>query len=229
MKQHLIKLILSLLVAGYAISANATTINVVGTLVNQPSQADFPATFPFSDQITGSFTFIDPAPGDYDVPPDNFAGANVSQFDGIASFSLSLPTYGSITGTSGQVTTQNFATERFQIGAGVGLSGNVVGANVSTSGADAVLQSVFLIVESTNNLLSSQNATDAANALINNLAGWNVRTDRQIRLSFLRPDAPNSPIEVDYQLTAIPVPAAVWLFGSGLIGLVGIARRKKAA
>ena len=26
----------------------------------------------------------------------------------------------------------------------------------------------------------------------------------------------------------IPVPAAVWLFGSGLLGLVGIARRKKA-
>ncbi|MCW8934235.1 MAG: VPLPA-CTERM sorting domain-containing protein [Gammaproteobacteria bacterium] len=28
--------------------------------------------------------------------------------------------------------------------------------------------------------------------------------------------------------TVIPVPAAVWLFGSGLIGLAGIARRKKA-
>jgi hypothetical protein len=27
----------------------------------------------------------------------------------------------------------------------------------------------------------------------------------------------------------VPVPAAVWLFGSGLIGLVGVARRKKAA
>ena len=27
----------------------------------------------------------------------------------------------------------------------------------------------------------------------------------------------------------IPVPAAVWLFGSGLLGLVGVARRKKAA
>ncbi|MFP5505246.1 MAG: VPLPA-CTERM sorting domain-containing protein, partial [Gammaproteobacteria bacterium] len=26
-----------------------------------------------------------------------------------------------------------------------------------------------------------------------------------------------------------PVPAAVWLFGSGLLGLVGIARRKSAA
>jgi hypothetical protein len=29
--------------------------------------------------------------------------------------------------------------------------------------------------------------------------------------------------------TAVPVPAAVWLFGSGLLGLVGIARRKKKA
>ena len=27
----------------------------------------------------------------------------------------------------------------------------------------------------------------------------------------------------------IPVPAAVWLFGSGLLGLVGVARRRKAA
>ncbi|MFK5949251.1 MAG: VPLPA-CTERM sorting domain-containing protein [Methylococcales bacterium] len=29
--------------------------------------------------------------------------------------------------------------------------------------------------------------------------------------------------------SAIPVPAAVWLFGSGLIGLAGVARRRKAA
>ena len=31
-----------------------------------------------------------------------------------------------------------------------------------------------------------------------------------------------------YTPSAIPVPAAVWLFGSGLLGLVGVARRKKA-
>jgi hypothetical protein len=30
-------------------------------------------------------------------------------------------------------------------------------------------------------------------------------------------------------LRAVPIPAAVWLFGSGLLGLVGIARHKKAA
>lgn len=30
-------------------------------------------------------------------------------------------------------------------------------------------------------------------------------------------------------VSAVPVPAAVWLFGSGLIGLVGISRKKKSA
>lgn len=30
-------------------------------------------------------------------------------------------------------------------------------------------------------------------------------------------------------VTTVPVPAAAWLFGSGLLGLIGIARRKKAA
>jgi len=32
----------------------------------------------------------------------------------------------------------------------------------------------------------------------------------------------------DTPLSAVPVPATVWLFGSGLLGLVGMARRKKA-
>ena len=31
-----------------------------------------------------------------------------------------------------------------------------------------------------------------------------------------------------WSLTAVPIPAAVWLFGSGLIGLIGLARRKKS-
>lgn len=34
---------------------------------------------------------------------------------------------------------------------------------------------------------------------------------------------------VTIDVTAVPVPAAVWLFGSGLIGLVGVARRKLKA
>ncbi len=37
------------------------------------------------------------------------------------------------------------------------------------------------------------------------------------------------PLAVDLTPSAVPVPAAVWLFGSGLIGLVGVAKRKKNA
>lgn len=32
---------------------------------------------------------------------------------------------------------------------------------------------------------------------------------------------------INFDQMAVPVPAAVWLFGSGLIGLIGVARRKK--
>ena len=30
------------------------------------------------------------------------------------------------------------------------------------------------------------------------------------------------------EVSPVPLPAAIWLFGSGLIGLIGIARRKKS-
>ncbi len=33
---------------------------------------------------------------------------------------------------------------------------------------------------------------------------------------------------VGFAGTAVPVPAAVWLFGSGLLGLVGVARRRRS-
>ncbi len=35
-------------------------------------------------------------------------------------------------------------------------------------------------------------------------------------------------LRLEGQVGVVPVPAAVWLFGSGLVGLVGVARRKKA-
>ncbi len=34
-------------------------------------------------------------------------------------------------------------------------------------------------------------------------------------------------LSIDYTVSAVPIPAAVWLFGSGLLGLVGLSRRNK--
>lgn len=44
-----------------------------------------------------------------------------------------------------------------------------------------------------------------------------------------RLDAYIDNVSIVTDVNAVPVPAAVWLFGSGLIGLVGVARKKKAA
>ena len=47
-------------------------------------------------------------------------------------------------------------------------------------------------------------------------------------------DEPNDFGGFEYQLhltgtvSTVPIPAAVWLFGSGFIGLIGVARQKKA-
>ena len=39
----------------------------------------------------------------------------------------------------------------------------------------------------------------------------------------------NGDYVLNVSVSAVPIPAAVWLFGSGLLGLVGMVRRKKAA
>ena len=36
----------------------------------------------------------------------------------------------------------------------------------------------------------------------------------------------NSLLVINFEQTVVPIPSAVWLFGSGLIGLVGLARRR---
>lgn len=46
--------------------------------------------------------------------------------------------------------------------------------------------------------------------------------------AFALSDVVSEVIQTSVTASVVPVPAAVWLFGSGLIGLIGIARRKKS-
>ncbi len=50
----------------------------------------------------------------------------------------------------------------------------------------------------------------------------------EIASILIEPDINQALIVDNLNFSPVPVPAAAWLFGSGLIGLIGIARRKKA-
>lgn len=57
-----------------------------------------------------------------------------------------------------------------------------------------------------------------------------LRADAERTLEWISPDGHSDYVATDPDaydsIKVVPVPAAVWLFGSGLIGLIGVARRK---
>jgi hypothetical protein len=60
------------------------------------------------------------------------------------------------------------------------------------------------------------------------IAWGSVNSSAVTGIQFVVTGVQNMDSIIDNVSAAVPVPAAVWLFGSGLLGLVGIARRKKA-
>jgi hypothetical protein len=60
--------------------------------------------------------------------------------------------------------------------------------------------------------------------------GFNVACDfgNTAKLGFILPEGVSFESQSNALLTSVPVPAAVWLFGSGMIGLIGIAQKRKA-
>jgi len=97
--------------------------------------------------------------------------------------------------------------------------------------------------------LGPQQATPPVGPVNTSLGTWSTGAGTSA-FSFTSTNNPSSSVPVDYTIefaftpaplvldpnidyitvtpSAVPVPAAVWLFGSGLIGLAGFARRKKA-
>jgi len=54
---------------------------------------------------------------------------------------------------------------------------------------------------------------------------WSLSTGTFVSGGSFYPGTPD-PTITNYEVAIVPVPTTIWLFGSGLIGLIGVARRK---
>ena len=114
-------------------------------------------------------------------------------------------------------------------GAGVWANDDcVVSCDAQSQITDAGLSagSYFIAVSGYNN-----DPLDAGASLIFPSTPFNVQfgpNDGDVLASWSRGNSGSYTINIS-PTGVVPVPAAVWLFGSGLLGLVGIARRKKSA
>ena len=77
--------------------------------------------------------------------------------------------------------------------------------------------------ETANFMNDSTVAVDFSNDVIA-ICGWFNYSNCLVDVG----DAPFAQVDFTYNIPEVPIPAALWLFGSALLGLGGIARRKKA-
>lgn len=117
---------------------------------------------------------------------------------------------------------------------GVGDASNVTffsaGAGGSTVSLAGLVPNVFFTIEGWSFELTSLSIIDQASDLLTlkgagRLSGNGFDTTDAI-WSFSTRSLNSYDMSIETVITAVPVPAAVWLFGSGLLGLVGVARRK---
>ena len=115
------------------------------------------------------------------------------------------------------------ATQSPFMGFGIGTVGNnnLTPNNFQGSLVNGIDLSIYAGTITTANLQSNLLVKDTATFVFSGLTGF---TEADVSdVVFGLGTAPDS------LLPEIPLPPAVWLFGSGLLGLIGIARRKKAA
>lgn len=135
-----------------------------------------------------------------------------NKFDNFVAAHNQLGTHpGNLNGSSGS-DGSNSAAANAATGFGVNWGGAT--SFFSTGGVGQSLEFFFM---AGNGTLGSTNATAVRYGNTEGFSTWTLNADSSF--TYMAPGA----------VSPVPVPAAVWLFGSGLLGLVGISRRRKPA
>jgi len=220
--EHKTALALLLLLAGYALPASAIVVEI--SITGEVSSNQI-ASGPLSSAVNGdaamlnfrvdSNTFVNsasfPTRG-YEIIPSSFSFTAGSGSVGIANPYPSGTPYFVLRNDDPAV--DGFFT-------GTNINGFPNGVATDSPGISGPLTPVFSTSYS-NNPLTSLDILAAMGTY--NFTGLSAFT-------FVVRDLATDVMEIDFaQMTiqAVPVPAAAWLFGSGLLGLIGMARRKKA-
>lgn len=103
-------------------------------------------------------------------------------------------------------------------GSNGGVVFGFISPNHDTNG-DLIIDPVAGTISSAWDLLEGSGSHTLANNLANLFAG-------NLYINVHTMAVPGG--EIRGQIGIVPIPAAVWLFGSGLLGLIGVTRRKKA-
>lgn len=201
------KAFVSLLLAFLAVPAGAAILSFdyTGTIISSPD-----GIVPVSTNFSGNFSYDDGLSG-------SASAAGTIYFP--ADFTLDIDS--TTINFTGAVNVDDNST--------ITLPGNDVIQVGSASISPNPLLNGFLISGIEIDLSDSSETalSDESLPLGFNLADWSVGG----RVLAIRQTGSSNVTlgRIDTLASTVPVPAAVWLFGSGVLGLVGITRRKRAA
>ena len=106
--------------------------------------------------------------------------------------------------------------------------GGLVNYGIYNSGSQAVMRIYGAgdVLLETFDLVADASISTPARANLGEFRGFSRNTADIFRLEM------SGAVVIDDMVisySSVPIPPAVWLFGTGLLGLIGVARRKKAA